>query len=183
MFMSSKYKNTGKLPLAHVYMHANTHSDNRNNNNIIQILYCTLHNLWKITLRHLLQTTYFWIIRWEELIKGWFSSSFWRHEAFFTCCIEWWDCSTGLLRPYQIICYCLSHHVYVVQLALLWTQISAILLNDKQQVCLCTEGQPHIELFRNKSCTVTFTWLEVNVGSSRQLLYAHFYDYGSLARL
>ena len=43
------------------------------------------------------------------------------------------ECSTRLLQSYQNICYHTSQHLFLVWLAMLHTQISGILLNDKQR--------------------------------------------------
>ena len=58
--------------------------------------------------------------------------------------------------------------------------------SEKQQpVSLCTDGQSHVGfyMYRPGSCTATCMWLEVSAWSSRLVLYAHVYRYGSLARL
>ena len=57
------------------------------------------------------------------------------------------------------------------------TEISGILLEDKQQqILLSTEGHSHIELYVNRpgSCTLTCIWLEGNAGV-QNVLFVHVY--------
>ena len=62
--------------------------------------------------------------------------------------------------------YHTSHNVFVVWLAVVWTQISGTVLDAKQkQVHQNTEGQSHVSVYMHKLgfCTVTFIWLGVSV--------------------
>ena len=71
------------------------------------------------------------------------------NEFHFLVCLE--DGSLRLLQSFQNICYPTSYHVAFIQLALLWIQISRILLDDKRQlIALSTEGPLGVQLYTRR---------------------------------
>ena len=119
-------------------------------------------------LRRLTQIISYWTITWERLKYRLSSPSFWLG-----------NCSIGLPQPFQSICYLSSHHVVRTVIRI----IGNFLDGRQQQVLRITEGNVGHCTRKPVNSTTTCIWLEANAGSSRLVLYAHFYWYETLTGL